>query len=330
VPVARLRPYFPELALALASALYGSTFILVQNALDDITPSAFNVLRFGVAALALLPLVVRRDWRGPEPRPTDSVRSLVGAGVALGLLGIVAYQTQNVGLHHTSTSNSSFITGLFVVFTPAIAAVRYRRPPRRPVVAAVACALVGLFFLTGASLDLSFGDGVTVITALAWALWLIGTGEVTRRFDTFGLIFVQVLVIGVGSALIAAFEGFGSVTGAVVLAVVVTGVGCSAIAFSLSAWAQRIIDPERAGVINLLEPVVAGVIGYVAGERLGMSGYFGAALILASILVVERGTHGEARLRRPRAGTRTEPEARNERRVRRVGANPRPGNRAER
>ena len=60
-------------------------------------------------------------------------------------------------------------------------------------VAAVACALVGLFLLTGASLDLSFGDGVTLITAFAWALWLIGTGEVTRRFDTFALIFVQVV-----------------------------------------------------------------------------------------------------------------------------------------
>jgi len=289
-----LRPYLPELALALASALYGSTFLLVQDALDDVTPSAFNVLRFGIAAIALLPFVARRDWRGPEPRATDSVRTLTIAGFGLGLIGIVAYQTQNVGLHHTSTSNSSFITGLFVVFTPVIAAFRYRRPPRPRVVAAVMCALVGLFLLTGASLQLSFGDGITVVTAFAWALWLIGTGEVARRYDAFALIFVQVITIGLGSVVIAAFEGFGSVTGAVVLAVLVTGVGCSAIAFSLSAWAQRIIDAERAGVINLLEPVVAGIIGYLAGERLGISGYLGAALILASILVVERGTHDPA------------------------------------
>ena len=87
------------------------------------------------------------------------------------------------------------------------------------VVAAVGCALVGLFLLTGASLHLSFGDGVTLITAFAWAVWLIGTGEVTRRFDTFALIFVQVLTIGIGSVVIAAFEGVGTVTGAVVLAV---------------------------------------------------------------------------------------------------------------
>src|SRR4051794_39186911 len=247
---ARLRPYLPELALALASALYGSTFVLVQDALDDVTPSFFNVLRFGIAALALLPFVARRDWRGPEPRPTDSVRTLVGAGVVLGLLGVVAYQTQNVGLHHTSTSNSSFITGLFVVFTPMIAAVRYRRPPRPRVMAAVACALVGLFFLTGASLDLSFGDGVTIITAFAWALWLTGTREVTRRFDPFALLLVQAVTIRLGSLVIAAFEGFGEVTGIVVVGVLVTGIACSAIAFTLAAWGQRIVDPERSGVIS--------------------------------------------------------------------------------
>jgi drug/metabolite transporter (DMT)-like permease len=287
----RLRPYTPELALVLASLLYGSTFVLVQNSLDHVTASGFNILRFALASIALAPVALRRGWRGPEPRPTDSLRVLLIVGVGLGLLGIVAYQTQNVGLDHTTTSNSGFITGLFVVFTPAIAAIRYRRLPRSGVLGAVGLAVVGLFLLTGASFDLGYGDAVTVLTAVAWSAWLVGTGEVTRRFDTFGLILVQVVTVCAGSAVITAFTGFGTVTGIVVIAAIVTGVGCSAVAFSLSAWAQRSIDPERAGVINLLEPVVAGIIGYFVGERLGVSGYAGAALILAGILVVERGTH---------------------------------------
>ena len=144
--------------------LYGSTFILVQDSLDHVTPSAFNVLRFGVAAIVLLPVVIRRDLRGPDARPTTPCGRWSWPAGRWGSSGSSAYQTQNVGLHHTSTSNSSFITGLFVVFTPVIAAVRYRRRPRPPVVAAVTCALVGLFLLTGATLQLSFGDGVTVIT----------------------------------------------------------------------------------------------------------------------------------------------------------------------
>lgn len=293
--VGRLRPYLPELALALASVLYGSTFVLVQDALVDASASGLNVLRFGFATVALVPLVARRGWRGPDARLTDSPRVLLVVGFGLGLLGIVAYQTQNVGLEHTSTSNSGFITGLFVVFTPLLAAIRYRRRPRAGIVGAVALAVVGLFLLTGAEFDLSYGDAITVVTALAWSVWLIGTGEVTRRFDTFALILVQVVTIGIGSVAIAAFEGFGRVTAIVLVAALVTGFGCSAIAFSLSAWAQRRVDPERAGVINLLEPVVVGVIGYFVGERLGLDGYLGAALIVAGILVAERGTHPAAR-----------------------------------
>jgi len=259
--VGRLRPYLPELALALASALYGSTFLLVQDALDDVSPSAFNVLRFGVAALALLPFVARSDWRGPGPRAPDSVRTLLVAGVALGLIGVVAYQTQNVGLHHTSTSNSSFITGLFVVFTPLIAAFRYRRPPRPRVVGAVGCALAGLFLLTGASFQLSFGDGVTLITAFAWAVWLIGTGEVTRRFDTFALIFVQVVTIGVGSVVIAAFEGVGTVTAAVVVAVLRVSSGSSETAAARAAA----LSNRSVGSFAIARATRASIAGSISG-----------------------------------------------------------------
>lgn len=289
--MARWRQYRPELALVLASVLYGSSFILVQWSLDDVTPAAFNVMRFGLATIVLAPVALRRDWRGPAPRPTDSLRTLLVVGTGLGLLGVIAYQAENVGLDHTTTSNAGFITGLFVVFTPLIAAVRYRRPPRPRVSVAVAISVAGLFLLTGATLHLRFGDAVTLITAVAWALWLVATGEVARRFDPFPLVLVQAAVGMLGAVVLCAFSGFGTITPTVVVAVVVTGVGCSAIGFALSTWAQRVVEPERAGVINLLEPVVVGVIGFAAGERLGALGYVGAALILVSIAVIERGTH---------------------------------------
>ena len=84
-----------------------------------------------------------------------------------------------------------------------------------------------------------------------------------------------------------AVEGLGRVTGRVWLAVLVTGVLCSAVAFTLQLWGQRRIEPARAAVILLFEPVVAGFVGYAVGERLGVKGYVGAAVILASILVAE-------------------------------------------
>jgi drug/metabolite transporter (DMT)-like permease len=90
---------------------------------------------------------------------------------------------------------------------------------------------------------------------------------------------------------IVAVDGLGTIDAEVVATVIFTGIGCSAVAFSLSAWAQRTIDASRASILNLLEPVVAGIVGYAVGERLGAVGYLGAALILAGIFVAERGTH---------------------------------------
>lgn len=286
-----VRGYFPELAIAAASFLYGVTFSIVQDALDHTTPMGFNLMRFSVGALVVLPFALSRSWAGPGRRPTDSMRTFLLGGASLGVIAAFAYLFQNVGLQHTSTSNSAFITGLFAVFTPIVEAIVYRRFPRHGIVLAVAISIVGLFFLTGAELSMSYGDAVTLLTAALFGCWYVRTGMLANRFDIFGLTAVQLVVVALVSVPFVVIEGFGEVNTSVVLTVIFTGIGCSAVAFALSAWAQRTIDASRASILNLLEPVVAGVVGYAVGERLGFVGYFGAALILAGIFVAERGTH---------------------------------------
>jgi drug/metabolite transporter (DMT)-like permease len=155
----------------------------------------------------------------------------------------------------------------------------------------VAISIVGLFLLTGAELSLSYGDGITLVTAFLFGCWYVRTGMLANRFDIFGLTTVQLTVVALVSIPFVVVDGFGTIDTGVILTVIFTGIGCSAIAFSLSAWAQRTIDASRASILNLLEPVVAGVVGYAVGERLGLVGYLGAALILAGIFVAERGTH---------------------------------------
>ena len=81
--------------------------------------------------------------------------------------------------------------------------------------------------------------------------------------------------------------GVGHVTGSVVVAALVTGVVCSALAFSLQLWGQRYVEPSRAAVILLFEPVVAGFVGYAVGERLGVAGYVGAVVIFGGIVLAE-------------------------------------------
>ncbi|MGZ8766468.1 MAG: DMT family transporter [Acidimicrobiia bacterium] len=287
----RVRGYLPEIAIATAAILYGSTFTIVQDALDDLTPSGLNVYRFALGAAVLAPFALTRSWRGPAPRPSDSNRTLVWGGVAIGAIATGAYFCQNLGLQHTSTSNSAFITGLFAVTTPIIESIVFRRAPRRAIWVAVAMSVFGLFLLTGAEPSLGFGDSVTLVTAVLFGFWFVLIGVFTNRLDSICLTAVQLVVIAALSLPIALIEGFGALSSGAWIAILSTGIGCSAIAFSLSVWAQRTIEPSRASLLNLLEPVVAGIIGYAVGERLLVVGYLGAALILAAIVVAERGTH---------------------------------------
>ena len=291
---ARLRAFYPELALVVASFLYGATFTIVQNALDDLSATGFILLRFAIGGVVLVPLALRRGWRGPSARPTDTARVLVGCGVAVGVTAFVAYVSQNVGLQHTTTSNSAFITGLFAVFTPLIVAVVYRRLPDRSVYVSVGLAVLGLFLLTGAQPSLGFGDAITLVTAFFFGIWFVQIGAWANRFDVVALTCVELLAIAAFSLPLVLLDGLGSLTPQAVFAVVFTGIGCSAFAFSIQVWAQRRVEPARASIINLLEPVVAGFVGYAVGERLGWAGYLGAVIILAGILVAELGARRRA------------------------------------
>ena len=114
---------------------------------------------------------------------------------------------------------------------------------------------------------------------------------------------LQLAVVALLAVPCRGLDGLGTIDTQVVVAVLVTGVLCSAVAFSLQLWGQRYVEPSRAAVILLFEQVVAGVVGYAVGERLGIAGYIGAVVILAGMLLAESGSW-KRRRRRGRAGRR--------------------------
>lgn len=279
------RSFTPELALIAATIAYGATFVIVQNALDHVTPVGFILLRFTVGTLALAPIAFRRGFRrrGVEAHG----REFVVAAFAFGLTGFAGYWFQNAGLQRTSTSNSAFITGLFVVFTPIIEVLVTRRAPDPRVLTAVVVSAIGLFLLTGASLSLHSGDALTLGCAVMFALWIFLGSNYSQRFDPIALTAAQMAVLALCGVPVVLVGGLGHVTAGVVVAVFVTGIVCSALAFSLQLWGQRYVGPSRAAVILLFEPVVAGFVGYLVGERLGVKGYVGAIVIFGGIVLAE-------------------------------------------
>jgi drug/metabolite transporter (DMT)-like permease len=283
------RRYTPELALIAVTVAYGSTFKIVQDALVDVTPVGYMLLRFGVAAAVLLPFAIVRGWRRPDV-PDASRRAFVYGVALFGVVGFLGYLFQNLGLEKTSTSNSAFITGLLVVFTPLIeTVVTHRRPPSN-VLIAVGVAVIGLWFISGGTYRLGAGDAWTLACAFMFGAWMVLGGRLTLRFDAIALTAYQVAILALLSVPVVVVDGMGDITGQVIFAALLTGTVCSAGAFSLQLWGQRYIEPSRAAVILQFEPIVAGVVGFWVGERLGWMGYVGAVIILAGIVIAESRT----------------------------------------
>jgi drug/metabolite transporter (DMT)-like permease len=273
-----------SLALVAAALLFGSTFLVVQDAVESAEPLPFLTLRFAIGTAVLAPLALRRgtaDLRTP---------GLLAAGVSGGLALAAGYVLQTVGLQYTTSSVSAFLTYLLVVFVPVIVAVQSRRLPPVATVAGVALAVVGLALLGGGpSMGLGRGELLTLGCALAFAIHLLVLADAAPRFPIATLSALQFAVVAVVLAVPGLLTGGYRLEGGAWAAALYTGVAVTAGGLGLQAWGQRRVSATRAALILLIEPVSAAVLGYATGERLGLSGGAGAVLILAGILVSELG-----------------------------------------
>ncbi len=268
----------PIAALLVAAALFGSTFVIVKDAVTSLAPLTFIAWRFGVAALALLvvaPPRNRRVWRD----------GLIAGAVLFG-----AFWAQTQALTETSATNSGLVTGLYVVFTPFVAAAWGRRVRIRPgVMLGTLVAFAGLALLTiRDGLAPSPADMLTLAAAVLFAVHIVYLSRVAPHHPVVPFTAVQMLVTAAGAAIAGWFvEGLSLPSGSVWLAIVLTGLLVSGGAFLLQIWAQTKVSPTLAAVVLAFEPAFATAIAGVVGEeRLTLQGWIGAGLIIAAIYMV--------------------------------------------
>ena len=277
----------PTLALVGVTAIWGSTFVVVKDAVTKMPVTDFLAWRFLLAALAMLLLRPRAVARlGPAGRR---------AGVLVGLALGAGYLLQTLGLQHTSAAVSGFITGMFVVLTPLGAAVLLRKPPGAVAWLAVAVATAGLALLALHGFSVGTGELLTLGCAAAFALHIVGLGQWASSYDAFGLAVVQLLTTGLLCAAVAVPGGIdvppeASVWGALAL----TALAATALAFVVQTWAQAQMAPTRAAVVMTMEPVFGGIFAVLlAGEVLHLRTLAGAALVLVAMVLTEVGPrHG--------------------------------------
>ncbi len=272
-----------ELGLVSVAAGWGLTFTLIQEAIRDLPPLAFVAYRF-LAAAPLLAVPYASALRRLPARGW-----LVG--MALGVLLMSGYVTQTIGLAHTSASNAGFITGLYVIFTPLLGWVLLRQSLTPWTVSCIAGTTLGLLLLSGfGGAWRPFGDGVMLLCSVSFAAHILATDWALRRFAVGPLVAVELAVCAVLSFLIAAAANdlVRPAGWAVWTALLFTSVIASALAYFVQSYAQIRTSPTHTSLILATEPAFAGVFGYwLAGDRMAVIGWLGAAIMLAAILAME-------------------------------------------
>lgn len=261
------------------TAIWGLTFVMVRSAIATVPPFEFLALRFALASLILLPWAITRR--------TALRRALLPSlGVSAALT--VGYIFQTLGLQEIGATQSGFITGMFVVFTPVLAVAFTKKRPAPMSIAAVLIATVGMYLLSGRSgVEFRYGSILTLACAVAFAAHIVALGHVTSKQDTYVLTFLQMAFAALTcTALWLGTEHTVTPASDVWFAIAVTGGLASALAFLVMTWAQKALSATSTALILTMEPVFAGLAGFVfLRETLGVIGWLGAGLILASMLM---------------------------------------------
>ena len=191
-------------ALLAVTAIWGSTFFMIKDLVVRIPVADMLAVRFALASIALALLA------GPRLRLT---RRLLGQGAALGLLYGVAQILQTVGLAHTAASVSGFITGLYVVATPLLAALVLRTRISGVTWLAVGLATVGLGILSLRGFAIGYGELVTLIAAIIYAAHIVALGRISTAATALTLSLVQMVTITAVCALAAVLPAAGQPAG---------------------------------------------------------------------------------------------------------------------
>ena len=284
----------------LVTFIWGATFVLIKNALADMSPLLFNAVRMVLAAVALCAFYYR-DLARLTP-------GAVKAGIVVGTFLWLGYEFQTTGLKLTTPSKSAFITGLAVVLVPVFLTLWHRKVSRWSATG-VCAAFAGLYLMTvpasgGLGFDFSSinrGDLLTLGCAVAFAFQIIFVGRATEQFPFAQIAVVHAIVCAVwmGLSVPVLETSYALWSPLVIWAILITGLLCTAFAFAVQAWAQQFTPPTHTALIFSLEPVFAWITSYLLlGERLGGRATIGALLILGGVLVSElkgsAGRNGEA------------------------------------
>lgn len=269
-----------QIGLLLVTIIWGITFILVQEALNDAPPFSFATLRFGLATIITIIFINKKLFNLTS-------NEIVG-GIVCGIFLFSGYAFQNFGLMNTTASKSAFITSVSVLIVPFLLAILKIQIITLKLWLAVLIATIGLYLLILPGGDgINFGDLLTFGCSLSFAIHIIGQDiYIKKGIRLLPFFCIQALFVTLFSLLCAHFFEPQNIIWShrLITAILITGILATLFALIIMIWAQKLLNPTETAIIFTMEPVAATLFALIyAGEILGFWGWLGGLLICFAV-----------------------------------------------
>lgn len=274
--------------LLIVTIIWGGSFPLIRNSLDTIPDTTYILLRFLLATIALLPFIYKRKSKISS--------RMLKKSFTLGLvLFSVMYLTVNA-FYHTTSVNVSFFTGLSIVIVPFIWMFVSKELPKLNQLVCISVSFLGMSLLIGTgSFELSFGYLLCFVLSIAIAVQIILTNIFSKEEDPFLLGMLQIVFCTIFSSLYWAANDFPSTQfyGTIIVALLVTGLLSTALAFTIQTVAQKYTNPTNTAVIFACEPMFGALFSILimkndgSHESLTLIQTLGCIMIFFATLLLE-------------------------------------------
>ena len=273
----RLAPW----ALLLVAAAWGWSFVIMKDSIARQSVNNFLFTRFALAFIVMIllrPQVIRLFTK-------DLVIRSAFIGTFLGF----GFILQTLGLERTGVAITGFITGLYVIFTPLIAAVVLKVRITKLTWGCVVLATIGLGLLSIRGWSIGIGELLVLGSALCFAGHIISLGKWSNGRDPYAMTVIQLAMCALLSGLASIAEGGYSPPPdwGVWATVIFTAVVCTAIAFMVQTWSQAHMTTTKVAVILTMEVVFAAIFAIIfGGERLTVQTALGGTLVVIAMYVI--------------------------------------------
>lgn len=274
-------------SLVSVAAMWGVAFVVMKPAIAQQPFFDFLAIRFTIAVAIMLVI---------KPKVVLALRGkMLVVGAVLGAVLGLAYIAQTIALEMTTAAITGFLTGTYVVLTPVLGWIIFRRAVGFKVAIGAVLALIGLGLISITGVSIEVGQIWGIVCAVLYALHIVGLGRFSSGLDSYALTFVQLIAVAVVCWIGALPDGYqGPPTWDVWMAVLFTAIFATVIGFFVQTWAQARMEPARVAIILTLEVVFTAVVSVGVGQEvLALKTIIGGIFMIAAMVIVEWPTRGK-------------------------------------